>query len=155
MLKAFLLPALLGALPLLATAQNTTQDSLLRAGDLVGGRPRTTTPRPATAHRATSAASAKADPYLAQHLHESVDLARVPASQLPDLYANFMEAVRAERRSWTTAEWEEASAALSRMNARYEAVRQELSFNDRLSVRTNQGEFRTLQGARRVKDKLN
>lgn len=153
MLKNLLLPAFVSALPLLALAQNATQDSLLRSGDLVGGRPPATTPRPAAPARRAAAATT-ADPYLARLLHESVDLNRIPASRMPGLYDNFLEAVRAERRSWTAADWDEASDALSRMNARYEAVRQELPFSDRLDIRTNQGEFRTLQGTRRVKDKL-
>ena len=150
MLKNLLLPALLNTLPLLAAAQNTAQDSLLRTGDLVGGRPRVVAPKVA-ARRPTVTT---ADPYLARLLHENIDLSGVEAGRLPELYSNFLEAVRAERRTWTAADWDEASDALARINARYEVVRQELPFSDRLDIRTLQGEFRTLQGARRVKDGL-
>lgn len=144
--------ALLAALPLATFAQHTTQDSLLRRGDLLGGRPHASVPRTAATTRRIAASG---DPTLAKYLHESVDLSRVPASQLPDLYSRFMEYTRAQRRQWSPREWDEASDALTRLNARYEAVRKELSLDDRLTVRSYQGEFRTLQGARRVKDRVN
>ena len=149
MRKNLLLPILVSALPLCAAAQNATQDSLLRTGDLVGGRPPAASSQVTAAHHASAA-----DPYLAGLLHESIDLSGVEAGRLPELYSNFLEAVRDERRRWTAADWDKASAALSRLNARYEVVRQELPFSDRLDIRTLQGEFRTLQGARRVKDGL-
>lgn len=165
---------LLGALPLAALAQatsgqNPTQAELLRRGDLVGGRPHASQPRtarlsPAAAPTpgattatvpATRPASASADPVLARLLHERIDIGQVPAAQLPDLYERFLEATRRQRRQWSAADWAEASAALSRLNARYEAVRLELSLSDRLDVRSAQGEFRTLEAARATKDRLN
>jgi len=142
---------LLAALPLLATAQNTHQDSLLRGGNLVGSRPRPAGTRPATASRALVA---NADPTLAKIMHESIDVNHLAADRMIDVYSNFLEATRDQRRQWGTKEWDEASAALTRLNTRYEAVRLELPLEDRLSVRSYQGEFRTLQGARRVKDRI-
>jgi hypothetical protein len=146
---------LLAALPLLATAQNAHQDSLLRSGELVGGRPHASMPRNAAATGTTRRFVANADPGLAKVMHESVDVNRLPASQILDVYSRFLDATRAQRRQWSAQDWDEASAALSRLNARYETVRQELPLEDRLSVRSYQGEFRTLQGARRVKDRVN
>jgi len=145
---------LLLALPLAATAQNAHQDSLLRRGDLVGARPAAARRVPDSAPRAAAFPATSADPVLARLLHERVDPARVPASQLPDLYDRFLEAVRAERRQWSAREWEEAGGALARLNARYEQVRQQLPLDERLSVRGAQGEFQTLRSARRVKDRL-
>lgn len=160
-----LLPALLACLPLLAAAQNSRQDSLLRAGDLVGGRPHAAPPRTAGPSRVTATATATtttraaalpagADPILARLLHESVVIGRVPAGEMPGLYDRFLDATRAEHKQWSERDWVEASAALGRLNARYEAVRRDLSLNDRLAVRESQGEFRTLESARRVKDRL-
>lgn len=145
---------LLAALPLLATAQNSRQDSLLRRGDLVGGRPRTTQSRTTKTTVGRRPAPANADPFLASFLHESIDLSRLPASQLLAVYERFIEATRAQRRQWSAQDWDAASAALTRLNTRYEAVRLDLSLEDRLTVRTYQGEFRTLQGARRLKDRI-
>ena len=152
MKKALFLPTLLVALPYLAAAQTTTQDSLLRQGDLVGGRPRATAARPAAGQRPTSVATA--DPVLTRLLHESVDINRVPASQINDLYERFVEATNDQRRQWSDRDWDDASAALSRLNVRYEAVRLDLPLDQRVNVRRCQGEFRTLQGARRVKERL-
>jgi hypothetical protein len=143
---------LLAALPLAAAAQNSAQDSLLRKGNLIGGRPHASVPRTAAPARRLVAT---ADPTLAKYLQESIDVNKLPASQIVDVYSRFLEATRDQRRQWSTKDWDEASAALTRLNARYEAVRQELPLDDRLTVRTYQGEFRTLQGARRVKDRVN
>lgn len=153
LLRAAQAALLLAALPLAATAQNTTQEELLRRGDLIGGRPHASEPRTAATTRRVATA-ANTDPVLARYLHESIDLNRLPASQLPDLYSRFIDYTRAQRRQWTARDWDEASDALTRLNARYEAVRKELPLEDRLSVRSYQGEFRTLQGARRVKDQV-
>jgi len=150
---AVLLPALLAAGPLLATAQTTKQDSLLRQGNLVGGRPHASVPRTAATTR-RPATAANADPVLARMLHESVDISRVPASQIADLYSRFLEATRSERRQWSARDWDDASATLTRLNERYEAVRRDLPLDERINVRSYQGEFRSLQGARRVKDRL-
>ena len=144
---------LLATLPLLAAAQRSTQDSLLRRGELVGGRPHAGPPRRA-APTPRSQANANADPGLSWLLHENIALNQLPASQLPDLYDRFLEATRAQRRQWSAQDWDEASATLGRLNTRYEAVRLDLPLEERLSVRTSQGEFRTLQGARHVKDRL-
>ena len=144
--------ALLAALPLATFAQHTTQDSLLRRGDLLGGRPHASVPRTAATTRRIAASG---DPTLAKYLHESIDVNRLPASQLVDVYSRFIEATREQRRQWDARDWDEASDALTRLNTRYEAVRKELPLDDRLTVRSYQGEFRTLQGARRVKDRVN
>ena len=143
---------LLAALPLAARAQNATQEELLRRGDLVGGRPHASVPRTAAT---TRRAVASGDPTLAKYLHENIDVNRIPASQIEDVYSRFIEATRDQRRNWDAQEWDEASDALARLNARYEVVRKDLPLEERINVRTYQGEFRTLQGARRVKDRVN
>ncbi len=141
---------LAAALPLLATAQNSRQDSLLRRGDLAGGRPHAPAPHAAP----TRPFVANADPGLTKFMHESVDVNHLSAPQLLDVYSRFLDATRNQRRDWNDKDWGEASAALTRLNARYEAVRLDLPLDDRLTVRSYQGEFHTLQGARRVKDRL-
>jgi hypothetical protein len=143
---------LLAALPLAAHAQNSKQDSLLRRGELVGGRPHASVPRTAATTRRFVASG---DPTLAKYLHENIDVNKIPASQLENVYSRFLEATRDERRQWSAQDWDEASAALSRLNARYEVVRKEMPLEERVNIRTYQGEFRTLQGARRVKDRVN
>lgn len=136
--------ALLAAVPLAARAQ--------QAGDLVGSRPPAVVPRAAT----TAAAQARAtgDAGLARLIHENVDLSRATADEMPDLYGRFIDAVREQRHQWSEQDWTDASATLSRLNARYRDVHQAISLEDRLRIRSWQGEFRTLQGARRINQKL-
>ncbi len=143
---------LLASLPLAAQAQNATQDELLRRGDLVGGRPHSSEPRTAATTRRYLGSG---DPVLAKYLHENVEINKVPASQIEDLYSRFIEYTRDQRRNWSAQDWDEASEALSRLNARYEVVRKDLPLEERINIRSYQGEFRTLQGARRVKDRVN
>ena len=142
---------LLATLPLLASAQRSAQDSLLRRGELTGGRPRASAPRRAAP---TPRYQANADPGIQQFMHESINLNQLPASQILGVYERFLDATHAQRRQWRAPDWDEASATLTRLNARYEAVRLELPLTDRFGVRTYQGEFRTLQGARNAQERL-
>ena len=107
--------------------------------------------RPAAGAAAAPAAGA---PELSRLLQSRVDLAKVRAEDLPELYERFLETTRAERRQWTAAKWKTAAAALSRLNQRYEQVRGELSLEEKLTIRTLQGEFRALEAARQVSKSL-
>ncbi|SHL47282.1 hypothetical protein [Hymenobacter psychrotolerans] len=84
-------------------------------------------------------------------LGEKVVLNQARATELPDLYARFIETTRAQRRQWSSADWSNASAVLGRLNARYEQVREQLPLEERVRIRSWQGEFRTLEKARDVK----
>lgn len=87
-------------------------------------------------------------------VQSNVDVTIVQADALPNLYERFLETTRAERRQWSAAKWTSASAALSRLNQRYEQVRTELSLEDKLNIRTLQGEFRALEAAKQVSRSL-
>ncbi|MBF9236624.1 hypothetical protein I2I05_04375 [Hymenobacter sp. BT683] len=154
MKSAPFLMLLLAGLPFVGAAQNTTADSLRQRGELTGARrptgdllakPRT----PAAAPR-----RADSDPIQQRLLSTDVNLARVSATQLPDLYERFIATARAERRKWSYQDWDNAGVVLARLNQRYEQVRTELPLEERLRVRSFQGEFHTLRGARQVKDKI-
>lgn len=135
---------LLASLPLAAQAQ--------QAGDLTGSRPHASVPRTAASQQVKT--STTSDAGLAALIKESVDLNRATADEMPDLYGRFIDAVRDQRRQWTERDWTNASDALSRLNARYEVVRTGIDMEDRIRIRSWQGEFRTLQGARKVNQKL-
>ncbi|UOQ76294.1 hypothetical protein MUN84_17220 [Hymenobacter sp. 5516J-16] len=85
-------------------------------------------------------------------LGEEVNISRARPTELPDLYFRLVENMRSDKRNWTQADWSAASAVLSRLNARYEQVREQLPLEERLRIRSLQGEFRTLEKARDVKD---
>ena len=150
MKSAFVL--LLAGLPLGGRAQTTTQAELLRRGELTGSRPSATARsqvRQIAAHPPQSA-----DPVQQHLLQTDVNLAQISADQLPNLYERFIATTRDERRVWTYEQWNAAGQVLARLNQRYERVRTELPLEERLRIRSFQGEFHTLRGARQVKEKL-
>ncbi|UOQ55344.1 hypothetical protein [Hymenobacter cellulosivorans] len=85
-------------------------------------------------------------------LNETVTISRARANELPELYLHLLENTRAQRQGWTQADWSAASAVMDRLNARYEQVREQLPLEERVRIRSMQGEFRTLEKARNVKD---
>ena len=146
---------LFAGLPFGIHAQSrTAADSLRRRGELTGARPSgELLARPRAAQAATRSA-ASSDPIQQHLLNSDVNLARVSASELPDLYERFIATTRDERRKWSYQDWDNAGTVLARLNQRYEKVRTELPLEERLRIRTYQGEFHTLRGARQVKDKI-
>lgn len=151
--SAFLL-LLAAGLPLATLAQpNPTQAELLRRGELTGARP-SARPQAPTAVAAARRPAPSSDPVQQHFLNADVNLAQTSASQLPDLYERFIATTRDERRTWNYQQWEAAGQVLSRLNQRYEQVRTDLPLDERLRIRSLQGEFHTLRGARDVKEKL-
>jgi hypothetical protein len=151
MKSAFIL--LLTSLPFAGHAQATTQAELLRRGELTGSRP-STSARSQARQAASRAANTASDPVQQHLLQTDVNLALAPADQLPNLYERFIATTRDERRTWTYEQWDAAGQVLARLNQRYEQVRTTLPLEERIRIRSFQGEFHTLRGARQVKDKL-
>ncbi|RSK48271.1 DUF6565 domain-containing protein [Hymenobacter rigui] len=95
---------------------------------------------------------ATADQAQRRLLNEDVNISKARATELPDLYFRLIETMRGDKKNWTQADWSAASAVLTRLNARYDQVRDQLPLEERLRIRSLQGEFRTLEKARDVKD---
>lgn len=124
-------------------AQTTdVPDSLRRAGELVGSRP--SVRRPAGARAAAATPSARL-----------LGTAPARAADLPDLYEQFIETCQEQYRGWSKDDWDAAANALARLNQRYDQVRTSLLLQERLNIRSAQVEFHTLQGARKIKNRLN
>lgn len=140
---------LLAALPLAGHAQ-TAADSLRQRGELTGARPS----GDLLAKPRAQAAVRGADPVQQHLLNSTVNLAQAQAHELPDLYERFIATTREERRKWSYQDWDNASAVLGRLNQRYQQVRTELPLEERIRIRSFQGEFHTLRGAREVKNKI-
>lgn len=98
---------------------------------------------------------AKATAIQSQLLGEKVNINTARAAELPDLYGRFLESTRALRRRWSAADWSAANVVLAKLNARYEQVRDQLDIDEKVRVRSLQGEFRTLEKAKDVKDIFN
>ena len=88
-------------------------------------------------------------------LGEDVVISRARPTELPDLYSRLVDSMRDQKKNWTAADWSAASAVLTNLNTRYEQVRTQLPLEERLRIRSLQGEFRTLEKARNVKDAIN
>ena len=124
------------------------RDSLPQRGELTGARP-------SGDLLARPHASVPGSGSFQQHLLGlDVRLAQARASQLPELYEQFIATTRAERRAWSYADWDAAGQILAQLNHRYEQVRAGLPLEERLRIRSYQGEFHTLCGARQVQEKL-
>lgn len=126
-----------------AQISTAARDSLRRSGELTGARP-SVGGRGSVAKRPTVAA----DPAMVRFIGEDSNPATATADEMPDLYDRFIGTVRDERRQWTAKDWSDAGALLTRLNQRYEAVRKDLPIEERLRVRSIQGEFRTLRATR-------
>ncbi|OUJ72540.1 DUF6565 domain-containing protein [Hymenobacter crusticola] len=88
-------------------------------------------------------------------LGENVTISKTRAAELPDLYGRFLESTRAQRRSWTATDWTAAGVVLAKLNGRYDQVRDQLDIDEKVRIRSLQGEFRTLEKAKDVKDIFN
>ena len=151
---ASLLCFVLAALPLASQAQaqsqpQNTHDSLRQRGELTGARPSGGLLARPRLSRPTAS-----DPAQQHLLSTEINLVQASASQLPDLYERFIVTTRDESRRWSYQDWDAASRVLARLNQRYEQVRTELPLEERLRIRSFQGEFHTLRGARQIKDKI-
>jgi hypothetical protein len=119
----------------------------------------TTTASPTTTSTATrtedsAPTRAATDTAVSAFLHEKVAVNNTTAPQLLRLYNEFIETVRSQRSGWKPADWERAATVLSSLNARYEQLRASFSLDDKLTIRSQQGEFQTLRTARQLSDQI-
>ncbi|MBD2766524.1 hypothetical protein IC235_01295 [Hymenobacter sp. BT664] len=116
----------------------------------------TTASANATASAATAelAPSAATDAQITAFLRKKTSVATLTAASLVDAYTRFIERVRADRHNWKSSDWTAAAAVLSSLNSRYDQLRANLSFDDKLSIRSQQAEFQTLRTARQLSDQV-
>ena len=118
-------------------------------------RPEPSSKSSARTHQAADKRIASAADAAQQYLlNTDVNLAQTSGDQLPDLYDHFISTTRDERRRWRSQDWDAAGRVLARLNQRYEAVRTDLPLEERVLIRSFQGEFHTLRGARWVTGSL-
>lgn len=137
--------------------RRTTRTYNVPAGTAASGAS-TASPTPSPAHTeeavSTPPARAASDTAVSSFLREKVVLGTATAPQLLRLYSEFMDVVRSERTGWKPADWERAAAVLSSLNARYDQLRASFSLDDKLTIRSQQGEFQTLRTARQLSDQI-
>ena len=106
------------------------------------------TPAPATADAPTEAPAT--DGQVSDFFREKTAVGSLTAPALLDAYARFMETVRDQRQAWKPADWTAAAAVMSRLNARYEQLRDKFVLDDKLTVRAQQAEFQALRTAKQL-----
>ncbi len=98
------------------------------------------------------------DSQVSDFYREKTKVAALTAPALVDAYSRFIDKVRNDRRTWTSADWNRAAAVLSSLNGRYDQLRSSFSLDDKFTIRGAQGEFQALRTARQlskeVSDKL-
>ncbi|GAA4508510.1 hypothetical protein GCM10023172_40720 [Hymenobacter ginsengisoli] len=139
--------------------RRTTRTYNVPAGTAASGGA-TTTASPASPSSSSSRTEDTAstppasDTAVSAFLREKVVVGTTTAPQLLRLYKEFIETVREERSGWKPADWERAAAVLSSLNARYDQLRSSFSLDDKLTIRSQQGEFQTLRTARQLSDQI-
>ncbi|WP_310396214.1 hypothetical protein [Hymenobacter sp.] len=94
------------------------------------------------------------DAQVTAFLRRKTAVATLSAPALLNVYAAFLERVNADRHGWRAADWATAANVLSALNARYEQLRTSFSFEDKLTIRSQQAEFQTLRTARQLSDQV-
>mgnify|MGYP000382345659 CR=1 FL=1 len=100
-----------------------------------------------TADAGTQAAS---DAQISTFLRRKTTVATLTAPALLNAYELFIERMRNDRQTWNTADWTAAAAVMSSLNSRYEDLRTTFSLDDKLTIRSQQGEFQALRTAKQI-----
>lgn len=132
--------------------RRTTRTTTIPAGTTAPAAIPTKSTIPTTT---TDVAGAKAsDVQVTDFFREKTTVSRLTAPQLLDAYNRFIEKVRSDRHAWKPADWSTATAVISSLNARYEQLRPNLAFDDKLTIRSQQAEFQALHTARQLSDQV-
>ncbi|AMJ64682.1 hypothetical protein AXW84_03995 [Hymenobacter sp. PAMC 26628] len=124
--------------------RRTTRTTTLPAG----------TALPSGGSTAIAADGRATDSQVSDFFREKTTVGALTAPALLDAYSRFIEKVRAERRTWTPANWANAAAVLGSLNGRYEQVRANFVLDDKVTIRSQQAEFQTLRTARQLSDQV-
>ena len=100
-----------------------------------------------TADAGTVAAS---DAQISTFLRRKTTVATLTGPALLSAYELFIERVRNDRQNWKPADWSTAAAVMSSLNGRYEDLRSTFSLDDKLTIRSQQGEFQALRTAKQI-----
>lgn len=123
--------------------------------------PIATAPAPATTRPAATsttggsvAASPATDAQVTAFLRKKTAVAALTTTGLVDAYGRFMDRVRTDRHSWSSASWDTAANVLSSLNTRYEQLRTSFTLDDKITIRSQQAEFQALRTGRQLSDQI-
>ena len=132
--------------------RRTTRTTTLPAGTPMPGTIGTigTTTTNASTSNADLADAKANDAQISSFLRRKTTVATLSPSALISTYQSFIERVRNDRQNWKTNDWARAAAVISSLNDRYEQLRSGFSFDDKLTLRSQQAEFQALRTARQI-----
>lgn len=135
--------------------RRTTRTTTVPAGTTAPTATPTRITLPGTSSTAPDMADARAsDVQVTNFFRVKTTVSRLTAPQLLSAYGRFIEKVRDDRHTWRASDWATASAVLSSLNARYEQLRPSFSFDDKLTIRSQQAEYQALRTARQLSDQV-
>jgi hypothetical protein len=94
--------------------------------------------------------TAASDAQVTAFLRRKTTVGTLSTSGLLTAYEVFMDRVRSDRSSWKPSDWTAAAGILSSLNARYQQLRSSFSFDDKLTIRSQQAEFQALRTAKQI-----
>ncbi|MBH8557545.1 hypothetical protein [Hymenobacter negativus] len=90
------------------------------------------------------------DAQVTAFLRKKTTVSTLTTTGLLSAYELFMERVRSDRANWTPTNWANAAAIMSALNDRYQQLRSSFSLDDKLTIRSQQGEFQALRTAKQI-----
>jgi len=94
--------------------------------------------------------TAASDAQVTNFLRQKTTVSTLSTTGLLKAYEYFMERVRDDRANWKPADWNNAAAVLSSLNARYQQLRPSFSLDDKVTIRSQQAEFQALRTAKQI-----
>lgn len=76
----------------------------------------------------------------------------IKAADLRQAYIMLLQSVRERHESWTDVEWNKAKAIINKLDARKKAIHKQLGADDKAKIKLLQGELRTLETKKDIKD---
>ena len=115
----------------------------------------TTSPAPASTSGSSSTVmdapvGPATDAQVTAFLRKKTTVSTLTTSGLLSAYDMFMQRVRNDRANWTPTNWAAAAAIMSALNDRYQQLRSSFSLDDKLTIRSQQGEFQALRTAKQI-----
>lgn len=90
------------------------------------------------------------DAQVTAFLRKKTTVSTLTTTGLLSAYELFMERVRSDRATWKPTDWAAAAAIMSSLNDRYQQLRSSFSLDDKLTIRSQQGEFQALRTAKQI-----
>lgn len=94
------------------------------------------------------------DAQVTAFLRKKTTVSTLTTTGLLSAYELFIERVRNDRQNWKPADWANAAGIMSSLNDRYQQLRSSFTLDDKLTIRSQQGEFQALRTAKQISSQV-